>query len=402
MHLFGLNLSQLLVVLWRGSIEHAQDDNPTTWPFTVLHDNVVWQTHGASIAGAGLYLPVCLESRVPCNPAEKISSGYKAVEYLVYIFGLCPALLYGLLPQNFYYHFCKLVFATRVVHQHHKFKDNLLAAHQAFLEFVHEFEILYYECKLTCLHFVRPCIHALTHIVPEHFCLGSLTELSQWTMEQTIGNLGEEIQLHSDLYANLSQRAIEHARANALYAIAPDLFPVTRKQPSGACDAGDKYVLLGPCKRHEMSTSTSDTFKRFSDLHHWRMKNGDSLSVDRFARLLLPNGQIAQSWWQERKRPAEELALQGTSHFAEVLYFFLVIKDDLQYTLAAVKMFGAADPQMSEESYGTLHVCKYLGRNGVEVIDAKWIMGVVGMVPFKNVCGEANMLRVCSTLQLKK
>jgi hypothetical protein len=96
------------------------------------------------------------------------------------------------------------------------------------------------------------------------------------------------------------------------------------------------------------------------------------------------------------------LALQGTSHFAEVLYFFLVIKDDLQYTLAAVKMFGAADPQMSEESYGTLHVCKYLGRNGVEVIDAKWIMGVVGMVPFKNVCGEANMLRVCSTLQLKK
>jgi hypothetical protein len=307
MHLFGLNLSQLLVVLWRGSIEHAQDDNPTTWPFTVLHDNVVWQTHGASIAGAGLYLPVCLESRVPCNPAEKISSGYKAVEYLVYIFGLCPALLYGLLPQNFYYHFCKLVFATRVVHQHHKFKDNLLAAHQAFLEFVHEFEILYYECKLTCLHFVRPCIHALTHIVPEHFCLGSLTELSQWTMEQTIGNLGEEIQLHSDLYANLSQRAIEHARANALYAIAPDLFPVTRKQPSGACDAGDKYVLLGPCKRHEMSTSTSDTFKRFSDLHHWRMKNGDSLSVDRFARLLLPNGQIAQSWWQERKRPAEEV-----------------------------------------------------------------------------------------------
>jgi hypothetical protein len=116
MHLFGLNLSQLLVSLWRGSIDHGQEDNLTTWPFAILRDNVIWQTHGASVAHAGLYLPVCLESRAPRNPTEKISSGYKAVEYLVYIFGLCPALLYHLLPQKFYYHFCKLVFTTRIIH----------------------------------------------------------------------------------------------------------------------------------------------------------------------------------------------------------------------------------------------------------------------------------------------
>ena len=226
MHLFGLNISQLLVGLWHGSLEHTQDDHPTAWPFAVLHDNAVWQVHGASVAGASLYLPVCLESRVPHNPAEKISSRYKAVEYLVYIFGLCPTLLYGVLPPRFYSHFCKLVFATRVIHRHHKLKDDLLAAHKAFLEFIYEFEVLYYERKLSRLHFVRPCIHALTHIVPEHFHFSSLTELSQWTMERTIGNFGEEIWLHSDPYANISQRVIEHARANALYALAPDLFPV--------------------------------------------------------------------------------------------------------------------------------------------------------------------------------
>ena len=129
MHLFGLNISQLLVSLWRGSIDHAQDDDLAAWPFAVLHDNAVWQAHGASVAGASLYLPICLESRVPCNPTEKISSGYKVVEYLIYIFGLCPALLYHLLPQKFYYHFCKLVFGTRVIHGHHKSKDDLLEAH---------------------------------------------------------------------------------------------------------------------------------------------------------------------------------------------------------------------------------------------------------------------------------
>jgi len=105
MHLFTLNISQLLISLWHGSIDHAQDNDPTTWPFAVLPDNAVWQAHGASVTCAGLYLPVCLESRVLYNPAEKISSGYKVVEYLVYIFGLCPALLYHLLPQKFYYHF---------------------------------------------------------------------------------------------------------------------------------------------------------------------------------------------------------------------------------------------------------------------------------------------------------
>ena len=56
MHLFGLNLSQLLVSLWHGNIDHALHDDPKTWPFAILHDNVVWQTHGASVAGACLCL----------------------------------------------------------------------------------------------------------------------------------------------------------------------------------------------------------------------------------------------------------------------------------------------------------------------------------------------------------
>ena len=116
MHLFMLNISQLLISLWHGSIDHSKEDHPNTWPFAILYDGAVWQAHGASVAGAGLYLPVCLESRVPCNPAEKISSGYKAVEYLAYIFGLCSTLLYCVLPQRFYYHFCKLVFGMHVIH----------------------------------------------------------------------------------------------------------------------------------------------------------------------------------------------------------------------------------------------------------------------------------------------
>jgi len=76
--------------------------------------------------------------------------------------------------------------------------------------------------------------------------------------------------------------------------------------------------------------------------------------------------------------------------FAEVLYFFLVTKNDSQYTLAAVNMFAEADPHVLKESYGTLHLCRYLGANGIRIIDAKWITDVVGMVPFKYTKQETN------------
>jgi hypothetical protein len=51
-------------------------------------------------------------------------------------------------------------------------------------------------------------------------------------------------------------------------------------------------------------------------------------------------------------------------------------------------MFSEPDRKVFAESHETLHVCKYLGGNGIQVIDAKWITSVVGMVPFKFAQGE--------------
>jgi len=49
-----------------------------------------------------------------------------------------------------------------------------------------------------------------------------------------------------------------------------------------------------------------------------------------------------------------------------------------------------ADPHVLKESYGTLHLCRYLGTNGICIVDAKWITDVVGMVPFKYTHGETS------------
>jgi hypothetical protein len=55
-------------------------------------------------------------------------------------------------------------------------------------------------------------------------------------------------------------------------------------------------------------------------------------------------------------------------------------------------MFSKADSGVLNESYGTLHLCRYLGANGIRIIDAKWITEVVGMVPFEYSHGETNYL----------
>jgi len=44
-------------------------------------------------------------------------------------------------------------------------------------------------------------------------------------MEQTIGNLGEEIRLHADPYANLSQRIIKWAHVNVEDALVQHMLP---------------------------------------------------------------------------------------------------------------------------------------------------------------------------------
>jgi hypothetical protein len=58
------------------------------------------------------------------------------------------------------------------------------------------------------------------HVIsPEVTRLGPPICSSQWTMEHTIGNLGEEIWQLSNPYANLSQRGLLRCQVNALKAM---------------------------------------------------------------------------------------------------------------------------------------------------------------------------------------
>ena len=310
MHLESLNIPDLLISLWRGTFDCDKTDSRSTWPWAVLRGDV-WEAHGRDVAAATPYLPGSFD-RPPRNPAEKISSGYKAWEFLLYLYGLGPGVFYNVLPQTYYQHFCKLVFAVRIINQHQIKTEDLQAAHQALVEFAHEFKLLYYQRRTDRLHFVCQSIHALTHLALEVIRLGPLICSSQWTMERTIGNLVEEIRSHLHPYANLLQRGLERCQINALKAMFPDLEEPENPIPRGAKDLGNGFVLLRArdgTARHITDAECQVLKCYLRDTRGIDTPQDWSPKISRWARLRLPNGQVARSAWKEKLRPLEKVRM---------------------------------------------------------------------------------------------
>ena len=204
MHLIGLNLPDpdIFVKLWRGTIACGASDSKSDWTWAVLVGDV-WKQHGAAVAAVLPYLPGSFD-HPPRNPVEKINSGYKAWEFVTWIYGYGPALLHGILPLPFYQNFCKLVQGVRIIYQHSISKSDLQTAYQLLTEFCEDFETLYCQRQADRLHFVPHSIHIVSHLPHEPLRTGPSDATTQWPMEHAIGDLTAQIRQPSKAYANLS------------------------------------------------------------------------------------------------------------------------------------------------------------------------------------------------------
>lgn len=307
MHL-GMNTTTLLLDLWRGRLDCDATDSRDTWDWAVLRDHT-WVLHGQAVAQTTPYLPGSFD-RPPRNPAEKLSSGYKAWELLMYVFGLGPALFYRLLPWKYWQHFCKLALAFRLLYQRSISRQQLVLVNSLLQEYVIDFEKLYYQRRADRIHFCRPCIHLLIHLASEAIRIGPLPSYAQWTLERTIGNLGEEIKQPSKPYANLSHRGLLRSQVNALLAIYPCLDTGDAKGsqlPRGAIDLGNGTVLLRAKDRtaRKLSGPFESAIQSFLEAQCGPKCNIPPIT--RWARLRLANGQIARSAWKEKCKPLEKL-----------------------------------------------------------------------------------------------
>jgi Transposase family tnp2 len=415
MHLSVLNDPDLILKLFLGKLDVYDPDDRENWDWAIFYRKLaLWNAHGETVARAVPFLPSSF-GRAPRDPAKKLNTGYKAWEFQQYIYGLGPALFRHLLPEKYWINFCKLVSGIRTLQRHCISHEDLLAGHKLLMDFIQEFEELYYQRMESRIHFVRQSIHLLSHIAPETLRLGPLSCYAQWTLETAIGNLGREIRQDRDLYANLTQRAIIRAQVNSLRARFPSVKIELKKQDvldlsNRTCtfDSAPGYKLLP--RREEVPTALSN------DEHHalmvyWneqRWLNGELWpnAVRRWAKLQLPNEQKARSVWFES---SVSIKLRRTScvevfypiftsllaayttvkikyhdqlRIANVQFYFFMRFGENRYPLAMVSLFSLPDDAVLSASSNTVYLCDALvGREGLAVVPITDIYSVVAMIP---------------------
>ena len=336
MHLLSLNLPDILIPLWRGTLDCDPDDDKSTWDWATLSNSRIWKAHGERVAAAIVDIPGVF-GRPPRNPAEKINSGYKAWEFHLYLWGLGPGLLHDIIPPQYWRSFSRLARAVRLITQHSIGREELKEANHPFIEFTREFEDLYYQRRIDWIHFVRQSIHALTHYGHEVETKGPLICASQWTMERTIGNLTKELRQHSQCYANLTQRAIRRARVNALKMVMPSLDPhaKTFANPRGPYEISGGYVLLPKHERSRRETTALESTRIIDWIKKYAPLSPDlkfigrdqRLKIRRWDRMALPNGQKCRALcckWEQR-RDARKCRNVKVYFFGTVSVVLLVI-----------------------------------------------------------------------------
>ena len=406
MHQPLINLTALLFDLWCERPDARDQDRSSVWPWAVLTGDT-WEKHGKFVSSIAKYLPTSF-GRMPWNPQEKISSGYKAWEFLNYVYGEGPGVFYGVLPDVYYFHFCRLVRAIRIIHQHAISRDQLETAHELLLQWVIELEILYCDRQPARLHFIRQCVHSLTHLARETHRLGPLWLSSQWTMERVIGYLGSLLRQPSNPFRNLVAQTKRVVHTNALVAMWPD-FEKVKGNPQGSKDLGDNYLLLGPkdTNPYHLLPTERAAIGEFSSRYPVA-EDVDWDSVYRWGRLGIPTEQVARSRWKELERCSDmartdrnvkvckpvqssfmcietkttQILYHGVIHFAKVKFYFIKTLGGEPQAFALVSLYSPPNEYLLQATYGTLAVCRYQGEGALTVIDVKSVLSVVAMAPF--------------------
>ncbi|TFK20916.1 hypothetical protein FA15DRAFT_598878 [Coprinopsis marcescibilis] len=399
MHLLGLNITDLMLSLFMGTMTRNSSDTDS-WPWQVLTGSF-WELQGAMVAQSRPFIPGDI-AHPPRNPVLKINSGYRTEEFSYYFYGLLPALLYGILPNYLWENLCKLIRGARIMLQRKITKEECDYANQRLIEFVVEFELMYIERKASRIHFARPSIHNLIHLGSETVRLGPLGLLSQFTMERMIGSLTSEMRQHSTPYKNLSERAALRAQVNALLT-RMDTVPDTGPPGKKPIDAGGGYFLLYPRDLH--TTLLSE--KEVAALKKYNPDTPGTPKAFWVGRLFLPHGQISRSYFQESRRSGPvrisrmvKILFDGQILYGEVQYFFRYnFSEESQfeegpnrkiYHLAMISLCSNPDPTMLERSHLVIWKCSFQRGEKLLVVPVHAIASVVALLPWPNPSASSN------------
>ncbi|KIK90751.1 hypothetical protein PAXRUDRAFT_151248 [Paxillus rubicundulus Ve08.2h10] len=386
MHLAG-NLSDLLISLWRGTMDIGPSDDRASWDWAVLESNEAWTAHSKDVERAGSHLPGSYDHK-PCNIAEKLNTQYKTWEFQLYMFSIAPILLYGILPSKYWTNYCMLVRGFQIMCQHSITQQQLQHAHGLLCTWERDFEHFYYQLKHDRLHFIRPATHQVIHLVVEAIHKGPPICYMRWTMERTIRNLGQEIQQPSQPYANLACEGVRWCQVNTLISILLELENHSTGLPYGSIDLEGGYALLHKRSKYSVhpDAQVSQAIQNYLPTHQ------EVPRITKWARLLLPNGKIARSAWRETLKALEQLrisrnvklTLDGNIRVGEVQYFtqLAIPRQEGGWhfsNVAILKLYSKPNAELLQLSSQVLAASKILDE--IVICNVKTILSVIAMIP---------------------
>ncbi|VDB93561.1 unnamed protein product [Peniophora sp. CBMAI 1063] len=403
MHSCGLNITNHVQKLLRGILECDTDlgDMRSTWSWVKLVGDE-WERHGRLVSGARKYLPGDID-RPSRNPCRKVKSGYKCVEFLVWIYGLAPAFLYDVLEFDDWKWLCKLAAGTRIIFQNEATYADLDRAHILLSDVKYDLEDRFAQHMISRMHFMPQCTHAITHHVNDYLRNGPLIGTSQFPIERAIGDLGAEIKQPSNAFGNLAEIATRRAHLNALKAMYPELAkerPIGGTQPHLRAECGHGATILHPRDErprelHDVAQKdailawlSTDSVAGSEEAGRKCWEEEDGSFVKRWGRCVLRNGQIARSRLKEcgkrgitRNSRNIKYKSEDGYHYAEVYFFFRIRVRGQLKCVALVSDYGNADEYLLEHSSGAVWAAEYRADAGLKVIEISSIVGVVGMIP---------------------
>ncbi|KAF9786834.1 hypothetical protein BJ322DRAFT_1106936 [Thelephora terrestris] len=167
----------------------------------------------------------------------------------------------------------------------------------------------------------------------------------------------------------------------------PFLSP-TSPLPSGSIPLNSGHTLLGAKDKtpFKLPHNLSQLIYNYFAANGVMLPGIQGLRIVRWARLKLPNGQIARSLWKEKEKCFDQLRkarnvkfiCETTEKFGEVQFFF----HHQTKGFAVVSIFSDPNNELLESSFQALHVCKYQGNQALQVIQVDAIHSVVAMIPF--------------------
>ena len=106
----------------------------------------------------------------PHNPSLYKKLWYKCTEYITWIYDLCPALLYDILPPNTWHNVSKFITGLCIISQYSITSFQLQQLHKLFIQGKTEYKLLFYQHQTNQIHFVSFCVHLTSHLTTNAAC----------------------------------------------------------------------------------------------------------------------------------------------------------------------------------------------------------------------------------------